>query len=203
MDGQQIFNFLKDYGYWVVFPMMILEGPMTTIMAGMLVSLGAFNIWIVLLLSVSADIFGDIFLYGIGNKWGYGFIEKIGKYIGITKKRVAKVDRFFKKHGGKAVFMAKSTTGLCFTTFIVAGIVKMDFKKFLKYSLLGGLAWSGFLVGMGYFYGYLWREIKQYIEWAGWLSVSLAVVTFLAISIYKKYKSKDFLRNGNDNGNDN
>ena len=196
MDGQEIFRFLSEYGYWVIFPLMILEGPITTIMAGILASLGAFNVWIVLLLSISADIFGDIFLYGIGKKWGNSFVAKVGKYLGIAEKRVKKVDKFFRKHGGKAVFMAKSTTGLCFTTFIVAGIVRMDFKKFLRYSFLGGLMWSGFLVGMGYFYGYLWREIKQYIEWGGWLSVSLAIVTFFGISFYKKHKSRQFFANG-------
>ena len=195
MDGQQIFQFLSEYGYWVIFPLMILEGPMTTIMAGILASLGAFNVWVVLAISIVADIFGDIFLYGIGKKWGFGFVEKLGKYIGITRKRVDKVDKFFRKHGGKAVFMAKSTTGLCFTTFIVAGIVEMDFKKFIKYSILGGLAWSGFLVGMGYFYGYLWREIRQYIEWAGWLISGLAIFSFVIIIIYKKYKSREFFAN--------
>ena len=195
MDGQQIFQFLSDYGYWIIFPLMILEGPITTIMAGVLASLGAFNIWVVLFLSITADIFGDIFLYKIGWRWGYSFVDKAGKYIGITTERVKRIDKFFRKHGSKAVFMAKSTTGLCFATFIVAGIVKMDFKKFVKYSFLGGLIWSGFLVGMGYFYGYLWREISQYIEWAGWLSISLAMITFVVVSFYKKYKSRVFFTN--------
>jgi membrane protein DedA with SNARE-associated domain len=91
------------------------------------------------------------------------------------------------------IFAVKSTTGLCWATFTTAGIVKMDFKKFLKYSLLGGVVWSGFLVAMGYFYGYLWKTIKQYLSWVGWIIFAVAVVSFIIITLYKKRQAQDFL----------
>jgi membrane-associated protein len=87
----------------------------------------------------------------------------------------------------------KSTTGLCWSTFAAAGIVKMDFKKFLQYSFLGGVVWSGFLVAMGYFYGFLWKEMKQYISWIGWIIFFIAIISFIVITIYKKKQSEKFL----------
>ena len=195
MDGQQIFQFLSTYGYWIIFPLMLLEGPVVTIMSAILASLGAFNVWIVLLLSVVGDVLGDVGLYGIGKKWGFNFVNKFGKYIGITKKKVLRMEKYFINHGGKTVFLAKSTTGLCFVTFVAAGISNMDFKKFIKYSILGGLVWSSFLVIMGYFYGYLWREIKQYIEWVGWIITALTFITFILINIFKLQKTKKIFGN--------
>jgi membrane protein DedA with SNARE-associated domain len=65
----------------------------------------------------------------------------------------------------------------------------MKFKKFITYSILGGIVWSGFLVAMGYFYGFLWREISQYIEWIGWIVSGVALVSFVGITLYKKYKA--------------
>lgn len=197
MDGQQIFQFLSEYGYWIVFPLMFLEGPVTTIIAAMLASLGVFNIWVVLVMSIFGDVLGDIGLYGIGKKWGFGFVNKFGKYIGVTTKRILKMEKYFTKHGGKTVFLAKSTTGLCFVTFIAAGIAKMNFGRFIKYSILGGLVWSSFLVAMGYLYGYLWRGIKQYIEWAGWLAMGLALLTFILVNIIKSKKTKKVFGNKN------
>jgi membrane-associated protein len=126
-----------------------------------------------------------------------GFVRKIGRYIGITEKLVLRMEEYFKKHGGKTIFAVKSTTGLCWATFTAAGIVKMNFKKFLKYSFLGGIVWSGFLVAMGYFYGYLWREIKIYIEWIGWAIFVVAAVSFVSINIYKGYKAKKMFRENN------
>jgi membrane-associated protein len=202
--GQQIFFFLSHYGYIIMLPLMIIEGPVVTIIAAMLASLGAFNIFIVFILSIIGDITGDVILYGLGYKFGMGFVRRIGKYIGITEERVIKMEKYFVKHGGKTIFAVKSTTGLCWATFTTAGIIKMDFKKFVKYSFLGGIVWSGFLVVMGYFYGYLWREIQIYIKWIGWVIFSLAILTFISVNLYKSYQARRLLgRNEDDEENKN
>ena len=191
--GQQIFEFLRHWGYWMMLPLMIVEGPVVTIIAAMLSSLGAFNVFVVLILSIAGDMIGDIILYGLGSKYGMTFVRRFGKYMGITEKLVLRMEKHFIDHGGKTIFAVKSTTGLCWTTFVAAGIVKMDFKKFVKYSLLGGIVWSGFLVAMGYFYGYLWREIRDSIQWIGWAVVGLAIVSFIVITVYKKRQARKVL----------
>ena len=191
-SGQYIFEFLQNYGYWLMLPLMIIEGPVVTIIAAMLASLGAFNVFVVLLLSILGDMLGDILFYGAGYRWGMGFVHKAGKYIGITESLVLKMEKYFENHGGKTIMAVKSTTGLCWATFAAAGIVRMDFKKFVLYSFLGGVVWSGFLVAMGYFYGYLWREIKEYIDWIGWIIFAFAVVSVLIITLYKKKQSEKF-----------
>lgn len=191
--GQQIFEFLRNYGYWAMLPLMIIEGPVATIIASMLASLGAFSWPVVLLFSVLGDIIGDVLLYGAGYRWGMGFVEGFGRYMGITKKTVLMMEKYFEKHGGKTIFAVKSTTGLCWATFAAAGIVKMDFRKFLKNSILGGIVWSGFLVAMGYFYGYLWRDLKQYISWVGWIIFAAAALSIVFITLYKRKQSEKFL----------
>jgi membrane protein DedA with SNARE-associated domain len=197
--GQNIFFFLQHYGYWIMLPLMIIEGPVVTIISALLASLGAFNVWLVFIFSVTGDIIGDVFLYEIGYFRGLNFVKRFGKYIGITEKLVMRMEKYFAKHGGKTIFIVKSTVGLSWATFIAAGIVKMNFKKFLKYSFLGGVVWSGFLVSMGYFYGYLWREMKQYIEWIGWIIFALALITFVFVNIYKSYQSKKILKENKNN----
>lgn len=197
--GQHIFEFLKAYGYWAMLPLMIIEGPVATIISAMLASLGAFFWPWVLVLSIFGDVVGDVILYGLGYKYGMHFVRGFGKYMGITEKLVLKMEHYFEKHGGKTIFAVKSTTGLCWATFVAAGIVKMDFKKFVRYSILGGIVWSGFLVAMGYFYGYLWREIKQYISWVGWIILAIAVVSFVAITLYKNHQAKKLLAENNNN----
>ena len=192
--GQHIFEFLKHYGYFAMLPLMIIEGPIATIISAMLASLGAFAWPVVLIFSIAGDMIGDVLLYGVGRKWGMGFVHGFGRYMGITESLVLRMEKYFAKHGGKTIFAVKSTTGLCWATFVAAGIVKMDFKKFVQYSLLGGVVWSGFLVGMGYFYGYLWREIKQYISWVGWIIAVVAAVSFIGITLYKNKQAKEIFK---------
>jgi membrane protein DedA with SNARE-associated domain len=195
--GQFISEFLKHYGYWAMLPLMIVEGPVATIISAMLASLGAFFWLWVILFSILGDVIGDVIFYGLGYKYGMKFVNGFGKYIGITESLVAKMEKYFKKHGGKTIFVVKSTAGLCWATFTAAGIVKMDFKKFLKYSILGGIVWSGSLVAMGYFYGYLWREMKQYISWVGWIILGVATVSFAGITLYKNREAKKLLAEKN------
>lgn len=196
--GHEIFLFLKHYGYFMMLPLMIIEGPVVTLMSAMMASLGAFNVWIVLILSIIGDMAGDILLYGAGYKWGMGFVRGFGRYMGINEKLVLRMEKYFTKHGGKTIFAVKSTTGLCWATFVTAGIVKMDFKKFVKYSFYGGIIWSGFLVFMGYFYGYLWKEIRDYIKYIGWIIFAAAIATFVVINIYKARKAKKMMEENGD-----
>lgn len=176
---------------------MILEGPVVTLLAAMMASLGAFNVWIVFLLSIAGDMIGDVLLYAAGYKYGIGFVRGFGRYMGITENLVNRMKKYFVRHGGKTIFAVKSTTGLCWATFVTAGIVKMDFKKFIKNSIYGGIVWSGFLVFMGYFYGYLWREIRDYIKYIGWIIFIVAIITFIVINIYKSRQAKKILEEDN------
>ena len=191
--GQYIFEFLKHYGYFAMLPLMIIEGPVVTIISAMLASLGAFSWPIVLIISITGDMIGDVLFYWLGYRFGMKFVNNVGKYIGITERLVLRMEKYFQNHGGKTIFAVKSTTGLCWTTFVAAGIVKMDLKKFIQYSFLGGIVWSSFLVAMGYFYGYLWRSIKQYIGWIGWIIFGVAIISFMVITVYKNFKARKFL----------
>jgi len=191
--GHGIFLFLRHYGYWMMLPLMIIEGPVVTLLAAMMASLGAFNVWLVLAFSILGDLIGDVIFYSLGYFYGLKFVRGFGKYIGITEKLVTRMERYFAHHGGKTIFAVKSTTGLCWATFVAAGIAKMDFKKFIKYSFYGGIIWSSFLVAMGYFYGYLWREIKNDIKWIGWVVFATAIITFVIINIYKARKGKKLM----------
>jgi len=193
--GQQIFQFLSHYGYWIMLPLMIIEGPMVTLIAAIFAKLGAFNVWIVLLLSIVGDMIGDMILYALGYIFGLRFVKKFGKYLFINENLVLRMEKYFHQHGGVTIFIVKSTTGLSWATFITAGIVKMDFKKFIVNSFFGGIIWSSFLVAMGYFYGYLWKEIRNSIEWIGWIVAATALLSFVGIILYKRSRTQKMLKN--------
>ena len=93
LAGQQIFDFLSHYGYWMMLPLMIIEGPIITIIASMLAKLGAFNIFIVFILSVAGDMIGDIILYYLGYKLGNSFVGISRKNVGRYSKRKTKNSR--------------------------------------------------------------------------------------------------------------
>jgi len=119
-------------------------------------------------------------------------MEKLLKINFIT---MDKLRRLFTRHGQKTIFYVKSTTGLCWITFILAGTLKMEFQKFLRASFWGGIVWSGFLVISGFFFGYAFEKINDYLKYAGIIIFILAVFFVFFITFYKKSQSRKILEN--------
>lgn len=193
---QQLLDFIQQYGYWIIYPLMIIEGPIITLVASGFSALGILRIEIIFLLSVIGDLTMDIILYYIGF---YGN-KRLRKYIlkqPTLERRRQLVHNFFKEHGGKMIFFVKISTGLCYVTFITAGMIKMPLKRFLTFSLLGGILWNGLLVVLGYFYGHLYQEISGKIGQAGVIIMGLGVITILALSFIKKWKTNSLLNSSN------
>jgi membrane protein DedA with SNARE-associated domain len=194
MDGQMIIQFLTDYGYAIMFPLMMVFGPIVAIVAAFMSSMGVFNVYVVFLISLVAGMLGDVLLYGAGHKWGIGVVKRFGKYTKITEEKVLKMENAFDCHGGKIIIAVKATTGLCWVTFLAAGIVKMPFWRFFGYTIIGGLLWSSFLVIMGYFFGYMYSQIAQYISYAGWIMAVIIVIMIILWNKYDKKKSQKILK---------
>jgi len=174
--------------------LMILEGPVVTIVAAFLASLGYFNIFFVFGLSVTGDVFGDVILYYIGYFGGRKILPKVESFLKISQSTVEKLKKKFHENSGKIIFYVKSTTGLSYITFITAGTIRMRLSKFVKFSILGGLVWSSFLVITGYFFGYAADKISEYIKYAGVIILSVAVMFIVGLSLYKKRQAREILK---------
>lgn len=195
--SQDFFHLLPYWGYPLMFVLMFFEGPFATMIAAFLASQGLFNVGIVFILSVAGDVLGDIGLYHIGYFGGPKIIEKTQKFLKISDATVEKLKNKFHQNSGKLIFYVKSTTGLSYITFTLAGALRMKLLKFIKYSILGGLVWSSLLVFLGYFFGYAAAQISQYIKYAGVAIFAMAVLALVVISIIKKRESAEILGNGN------
>lgn len=188
--------YIKTIGYPAMFLIMILEGPIITLIGAFLASLGIFNVFIVLSLSILGDIVGDIILYAIGYYGGANILPKAERFLKIQPATIGKLKNYFIKHGRKTIFYVKSTTGLCWITFITAGTIKMNFRDFAMASFWGGIVWSSFLVISGYFFGYAFEKINNYIKSAGLIVFISVVMFYFIILLYKKYQAKKILENG-------
>jgi len=191
---QELIHILSFWGYPAMLFLMIVEGPIVTIIVAFLASLGYFNVFIVFLLSVAGDVIGDIILYYIGYFGGARILAKAEKFLKVSPATVEKLKQKFHEKSGKIIFYVKSTTGLSYITFITAGTLKMRLLKFVKYSILGGLVWSSFLVVVGYFFGYAAEQISQYLKYAGYLIFAAAVIFFVGLVFYKKRQAKEILK---------
>jgi membrane protein DedA with SNARE-associated domain len=110
-----------------------------------------FNIYLVIAVAASGAIIGDTLGYWIGRKGGRKVVLRLMKRLGVKLEHLEKAERFFTKHGGKAVFFGRSVSYLRVLTALLAGVSHMYYPRFLLYNALGGIAWA-IVFGMAGFY---------------------------------------------------
>jgi membrane protein DedA with SNARE-associated domain len=102
------------------------------------------------------SLIGSLIEYYVSRQGGRPMIEKYGKYILITRKDLARADRWFQTRGELTVFIARMIPGVRGFISIPAGIARMNVVRFSIFTFIGafpwtlGLAWGGFLLGENY-----------------------------------------------------
>ena len=133
-------NVITNYGYLGIYLGMMIESasiplPSELIMgvAGYLVYKGEMNLWIATLMGALGNISGSSIMYWLGLKGGRPFAKKYGKYIHLTEKSWEKSDRLFAKWGDEMVFVAQLMPGVRTFISFPAGVLKVNFAKFIAY----------------------------------------------------------------------
>ncbi|TAL16461.1 DedA family protein [bacterium] len=131
-----------------------LPGDSLLFAAGSFAALGSMDLFTLMLLLTAAAICGDNTNYWIGRKIGPG-IFRSEKNILFRRDYLDKTQRYYGIHGGKTVLFARFMP--IFRTFVpfVAGVGRMEYSRFLPYSVSGSILWVNGFVLAGYFFGSL------------------------------------------------
>ncbi len=163
-------HIISTYGYLGIFIIVFLEsgiffalpGDSLLFTAGLLVSLLELNIFLLISLIFIATFTGGIVGYELGVH-----IEKLRRYAFFRKilkeEHIQKAHRFFEKHGKLAVILSRFVPFARTFVPIVAGISKMNYTLFLRYSFVSSVLWSTVMTLLGYFLGQLFPAIRDYV----------------------------------------
>lgn len=131
-----------------IFP--VLPGDSLLFTAGLLIAQGSLDVplWLVCVLATLAAIIGNVVGYGIGWKVGPALFKRPDSKL-FKQEYVDQTHAFLEKHGPKAVVLARFVPFV--RTFItwIAGIGRMDPKKYFTYTILGGILWAAGLIVLG------------------------------------------------------
>ncbi len=108
----------------------------------------------VLMISLNvAAILGDATNYSIGRFAGPKIFKIFGRFL--NQKHLDGAHKFYEKHGGKAIIIARFAPILRTFAPFVAGIAEMNYRKFAIYNVVGGLLWVSSFLLAGRFFGNL------------------------------------------------
>jgi membrane protein DedA with SNARE-associated domain len=161
-------------------------GETALVAAAVLASQGKLHIWLVILIGVSSAIVGDNIGYLLGRRYGRDVLMGRGPLMHHRIRAIRAGDRFFKRHGPKAVFVGRWIALVRFATAWLAGINRMPIKQFFFWNAFGGITWGVTYGLVGYYGG---SAAANVLAQAG--IVGFVVLLILPLGIYLLLKRRE------------
>lgn len=179
-DPEKLKNLIVAGSYPVLFGIVFSEtglllgfflpGDSLLVTAGILAGQGYLNPWTLFGLLTLAAVIGDNTGYWIGRKAG-PLVFKKPKSLLFNPEHVKRAERFYQRYGGKTVVFARFVPIVRTFAPVVGGVGRMIYRRYLMFSVAGGVLWIGSMTATGYFLGSI-PGVNRYLH-----LIILAVIT--------------------------
>jgi membrane-associated protein len=155
-------DILLQYGTWIYVILFLiifaetgfvvtpfLPGDSLLFAAGAMAAIGSMNYFLLLALMITAALLGNFVNYAIGYFAG----DKILAKGWIKTKYLEDTQKYFDKYGALTIVLSRFAPIIRTIAPFVAGVGKMEYKKFSFYNIIGGISWVGICLSAGYFLG--------------------------------------------------
>ncbi len=160
-------------------------GEFTIILGGVLAGEGTLSIQLLIGIAWVSCVIGDGIGFYLGRRLGRDFILKHGPKVRLKAETFGKVEEFFRKHGGKAIFIGRWLGLIRPLMPFTAGASGMSYRRFLPFDILGAGLWATTWCLLGYIF---WQSFQQVASTAGRGTIAFAILVGLFFGGYHAVK---------------
>lgn len=197
-------TFIVNYGYLAIFILMLAESACipvpseVTMLFGGAVAGGAItgahlDLALVVAAGVLGNLVGSYVAWGVGRYGGQAAWRRWGRYILLREADIDRAERWFARHGTKAVFFGRLLPVIRTFISLPAGFARMSPVRFGIYTVAGCIPWTLGLAWAGYAVGSNWQSIENALSGPTYALaglVAVAVVVALAILIHRRHRER-------------
>ena len=184
----------RQWALLLLFALVLLEsfglplpGETALIACGVRASPGALAIEWLIATAIIAAILGDNLGYWTARKGGRAVLLRYSMTRRVAERYLTRGERFFARHGGKTVFVARFLPVLRVTAAWVAGLSQMHWWRFLAGNAAGGIVWATGVGLVSYFLGSAAANaIGTFGLFAGGGTLALAAIGYLIVRRIEK-----------------
>jgi membrane protein DedA with SNARE-associated domain len=167
---------------------LVAPGETAIVLGGVVAAQGEISLPTVLAIAWVAAALGDIASFALGAKLGRRFIHRHGPRVGMTSPRVERVERFYARHGAKAILVGRFVGIIRAVSPFLAGSSGLKFRAFLPWSLLGTAVWAAAFTLVGYAFSEAFSQAAGALT-HGAFALALVAAVLLAVRAHRRAHS--------------
>lgn len=197
-----LLDITSGMGYWGIVILMAIESsfipfPSEIVIppAAYLAYKGEMNIYLIILCGIIGSLIGAVFNYYVamwlGKPLAYKLVDKKwAKYLLLSRSGLEKAESYFNKYGSASTFFGRLIPAVRQLISLPAGFVKMDFGKFVFYTVLGSGFWVSVLAALGYFFGENQELLASYYHEITIGIIALVILAVVVVLLRKLVASR-------------
>lgn len=185
---------LPPFGYWnylILMVLVIIQGPLVTLLSGAAISAGLLNPYLTVMVSVTASLLADVAWYNVGR------LGKLDKYYkqkkGKRQQLVEMLHKAMQKHYLKVLLLGKLSLGLAIPAVISAGLCRIKWRQWLPVVIVGEILFTLSLISLGYFATESITHVDSIVKAVGLTTTAiglLLLVVVIPIEIRKMFSQE-------------
>ena len=195
-----LFEVLRDHftthGYWTLAITLLLENAGVPLPGETMLLFASFlasqhhelNLGLIIVVATAACTLGDNLGYWIGFRGGRPLLIRYQKFFHVSGDKIIRGEKLFERFGPATVFVARFIFGMRIIAGPLAGVLRMPWRKFVLFNLLGAALWVTVISCVGYFFGQHWPELLSMVGRANAVIFGVAVV--VAWFAWKRYRNR-------------
>jgi membrane protein DedA with SNARE-associated domain len=179
--------FFAEFGYWAVVMALLLENAGIPVPGETTLLFASFLAWsehrlqlaYIILFGIAACTVGDNLGYWIGRRGGRPLLERYRSFFHLSLTTLERGEKLFAHYGAATVFFARFVFGMRIIAGPLAGVLRMEWRRFLLFNLLGAIAWGVTISLVGYFFGRQWDQLVDVLGRANAIIGGIAALVII------------------------
>jgi undecaprenyl-diphosphatase len=164
---------------------LLAPGETTMLVGGLIAGQGEIEVLVLIGIAWACAVAGDTTSFVLGRRLGRQFLVRHGPKVSITEERLRTVERFFDRHGGKAILVGRFVGLVRAIAPFLAGSSGMTLRRFIPYDVIGAGLWSSTFIVLGFVF---WHSFDTLLSYAKTGALALGTTITLVVGIVVAYR---------------
>ena len=187
-------NHFTTHGYWTLAITLLLENAGIPLPGETMLLFASFlafehrelNLGLIILVATAACTLGDNLGYWIGFHGGRPLLDRYQKFFRVSDDQIVRGEKMFERFGPVTVFFARFVFGMRVIAGPLAGVLRMQWRRFVLFNFLGATVWVTVISCVGYFFGRHWHRLLRLVGRAN--AVVFVVAVLVVWFLWRRYR---------------